>query len=190
MQDHNLNQKIATSYMDKLEHSDVEHEKLFITFSGAPGSGKTTLAKKLTRDLQAQYVRHDDIRLMIKNMGMNPYEMDMVPISKLIIDDIMTSRPNKLVILDASLDRTWEIYFEHVKQLNAKPCIIRFSVTKDLLIKRLRDRDGDDKLVKLIDVFVAQFEACKNAVTADIELAADYDYRQTLKKIKQLYNLA
>lgn len=191
MQTSKLNQKLASAYQNTLKYRNITHKSLFITFSGTPGSGKTTLAKKLTQDLQAQYVQHDEIRQMIKGMGYNPYPMNIVLISKLIIDGIMDSDPNKLVILDASLDRTWNIYFDHIKHLNVKSCIIRLSVAKSEIIKRLETRDGDrdHRHLKLIDTFIDQFEACKNAVKADIELKSDYDYKQVLDEVKHLYNL-
>ncbi len=192
MQDSSFNQKIADIYRTRLQYTDTSHEKIFIIFSGTPGSGKTTLAKKLTDDLQAQYVRHDEIRQIIKGIGHDPHKMSMIPISKLIIDDIMAYSPNKLVILDASLDRAWNIYFDHVRRLEAKPCIIRFEVPKKILVARLNSRndDGDEKLVKMIDTFIEQLESCKKSVNADICLGVEYKYEEVLSKIKNLYGLS
>lgn len=179
-----LNEKFASEYIDLLKNRDVNHRSIMLTFSGVPGSGKTTLARRLAVDLRAQYVQHDQIRQMITAEGYEPRNFSIQTISHLVIDEIMKNDRNKFVILDASIDRAWPVFFSHVAEWGISPIVIRLNVPRAILKQRLQERDGIDNIhLERFDKFMTQFENCKAQVPVDFELETNYDYNQLVQHI-------
>jgi len=187
MQTDELNRHFAADYIAQLKNRETTHNRAMLSFCGAPGSGKTTLAKKLARDLKAQYIMHDDIRAMVRHEGYDPSKMVMGAISSIVTDEIMAHDANKFVIVDAGQDRQWKRFFEHAKEWKAKPIIIRLNVPEKILRKRLIEREGvESGHVARLKTFIEQFEHCKKFVKADIELPVEYDYEAVKARIAML----
>lgn len=158
-----------------------------IIFSGVPGSGKTTLARKLARDLKAQYIRHDDIRKLATAHDYDLKKLTISSVSRIVMDLIMEEDANKLVVIDASLDRSWPLFFDHTREHSAKSVIIRLNVPREIIEKRIGKRsEGDFGRVANLDDFFRQFENSKQKVKADIELDQAYDYTDVLGRVKAL----
>lgn len=51
-----IHQQLAMEYLSVMKNREQPQAAACIIFSGVPGSGKTTLARKLARDLKAQYI--------------------------------------------------------------------------------------------------------------------------------------
>lgn len=141
MQTDALNRHFATEYLNKLTDREVPHKRAYIIFSGVPASGKTTLAKQLARDLKAQYIRHDAIRDLIKRDGFLVKDFTVSHISTIVIDTILQTDKNQLIVIDASLDRTWPRFFEHAREQQAKPIIIRLKIFLGILLRQGLRRD-------------------------------------------------
>lgn len=187
MQTDILNQQLAKEYLQQLKNRSTTHERIFLIFSGVPGSGKTTLARKLARDFEAQYVRHDDIRKIARSHGLDVSKMSMSAISKIVIETIFERDANKFVIIDASLDRTWPVFFEHAEKLKAKPIVIRLDVPREITEQRIRERgEWDFGKVDNLDDFYEQFENSKKQVPADITLSTNYDYKNVHELVRRL----
>jgi predicted kinase len=87
------------------------------------------------------------------------------------MDVIMNEDANKRVVIDASLDRSWPLFFEHTREHGARPVIIRLNVPREVIEKRIAERpEGDVGKVANLDDFFWQFENSKRKVKADIEL--------------------
>lgn len=176
---------IANAYEQEQPYRHVPHPPILLSFSAIPGSGKTYLAKRLMHDLHAQYMNHDDIREIIRIRGIDPEGLFMPPISKIVIDHMVQHDQNKFVILDVSLDRRWDIYFNSIKEYGATPIIIRLNPPLDVIRERLRLRDGDNSaLLQQLDRFKSEFDNCSQHVEADITVGETYDYEHVLQVVR------
>jgi predicted kinase len=182
-----INQELADAYLATLDCRAIPHRRVYMIFSGVPGSGKTTLGKKLARDMQSVYIRHDDIRQIARERGYDVQKLTISSISRIVIDTILENDANGLILLDASLDRTWPMFFDHAKQQQAQPIVIRLNVPRKVIEARIVARPAYDfGKVDDIDVFFEQFEACKKEVKATIELGEHYDYDDVLQRLREL----
>jgi dephospho-CoA kinase len=187
VQTEDIHQQLAAEYLSVMENRELSRKRVCVIFSGVPGSGKTTLARKLAHDLQAQYIRHDDIRELARKHGYNVIKLTISSISRIVMDTIMDEDANKFVIVDASLDRTWPLFFEHTTEHGALPIIIRLDVPRAIAKKRVSERGADDfGSVGDLDRFYTEFENSKKHVPATMTLGADYDYGDVLRQIKKL----
>lgn len=182
-----IHRQLAVEYLAAMKDRDLLQPAACIIFSGVPGSGKTTLARKLARDLKAQYIRHDDIRELARTHGYELEKLTITSISRIVMDVIMNEDANRRVVIDASLDRSWPLFFEHTREHGARPVIIRLNVPREVIEKRIAERpEGDVGKVANLDDFFWQFENSKGKVKADIELGQAYDYTDTLERVKTL----
>lgn len=180
--------QVIDEYLNTLKYRQVAHPRLLISFSAVPGSGKTTLAKRLAEDLQAQYIRADDIRYMLQTKGVDPVTLKISDIARKITQRIIDHDENKCVILDASIDRTWPEFFERAEKMNMPTCIIRLTIPPEEVKRRLIERDGHGKDEADMKKFRADFDVCRDHIEADIELYTQYDYVAVLRKISQKLN--
>ncbi|HSW66521.1 MAG TPA: AAA family ATPase [Bacillota bacterium] len=177
---------LAAAYIRTMSHHKVSNPKVMIIFSGTPGSGKTTLARHLAADLQGQYIQNDAVRDIMRAMGVNPVGVPMVPITRRIVEHIMAHDANQLVVIDGSIDRTWQEFFDHASKLGALPVVVRLDVPLETLRARITNRDRHDqqRLLENLDNYQAQFENCKRHVPTDITLGESYNYGEVLASVR------
>ena len=182
-----FNSRIAGKYIEQLDNRDSPHSKTIVTFCGVPGSGKTTLAEKLTADLNAQYVHNDSMRRIIESEGGSPEQYKMAPIGSLVLKTILQTDANKCIVLDASIDRSWKGFLSDAKAYGVpSPVIIRLNPSYETLKQRQLARDG--RVNANFDTLVDQFELCKAELKDDIEIGDEYDYSVVLKQVQLLVN--
>ena len=190
-QDETLYDEIAHEFISKQPYRTIPYPPTLLIFSAMPGSGKTTLARKLAADLQAQYINHDAIRDFIRRKGVDPELVYMPAVSIRIEEQIMANDANKLIILDGSLDRTWEIFFKTASNLKAMTIIIRLTLPLTIIRDRLRIRDKEDsKLLDQMERFKNDFEECQKHVAADLTLGKDYNYAEVLEFVRNKLHAA
>ena len=182
-----IHRQLASEYLHMMGNRGLPQKPVCIIFSGVPGSGKTTLAQKLARDLSAQYLRHDDIRALARDHGYDVARLTISSISRIVMDTVMEKDANKLVIIDASLDRTWPLFFEHTTEHGALPIVIRLDIPRSIVERRIRQRDKDDfGYITNLDGFYAEFENSRKHVPATMTLGADYEYNDVLRRVKEM----
>lgn len=177
--------KIYNELLRKLQNSGVPHPAAIILFCGIPGSGKTTLAQRLTRDLQAEYIQNDAARLIAKRMGIEKY--DAHPVGRALIETITAQNANKLIVFDASIDRSWRETLALCTEVGTTPIIIRITIGPQEAANRMqnRGRHDDAYLIEGTQRRQAEFEACKKDLSADIEATVPFDYQVVLDAVQK-----
>jgi hypothetical protein len=113
----------------------------------------------------------------------------MVLLTRSIAEKIIKTEKNKLLVLDLSIDRTWERFFDYNRTLSTKPIVIRINVPIEVLRKRVSDRtEAGHFSPDRFEGFVMDFENSKRHVVADFELQPDFDYEKLLADIKKRIN--
>jgi dephospho-CoA kinase len=186
MQSQAFNRYFSDLYKQRLPlDRGNEPRKLMITFCGVPACGKTTLAIRLAADLHCHRVSNDDVRTLLQENNQTPTGIQVGPITRITAGDILRNNPNKVIILDSSIDRSWPGFFETAKEADAATFVIRMNCKREEIAQRLRERGRDTEYISRHEVFFEQFEICKRAVAADIELESDYVYETVLGSIKE-----
>lgn len=163
---------------------DTPHKPAVIMFSGIPGSGKTTLAQRLARDLSAQYIQNDAARELARQNGIKDFQPYNV--SPELARTIIAEDANKLIVLDASIDGSWRDAIPFYRSLGAEPIVIRITIDTEEALRRMERRGRTDypALVELMPDRFAKFMACKKELPADIELTVPFDYEGALQAIR------
>lgn len=141
-------EKIFKEHCHLLKNFEKENKPGLILFSGTPGMGKTWLAKKLESQLLALRISSDEIRGLLRNHNFNPDKRD--PSTKLrkldtylryCLIQLETLSPNKLYILDMSIDRTYENILAMTHEKHIPFFIIRLILPREEVEKRLKDKE-------------------------------------------------
>jgi len=168
-----------------LDRSAPGSPPVIIAFCGIPGSGKTTLGRRLAEDLRMHYIRQDDIRFKAYKHGFKDIVAHRVsvPIFKRIVNEY----ENKSILLDASIDRTWLKFLDTCRALEMKPLIIRIIVDYDEAAARLRKRgDPDDlQLLKRLPELFEDFKKCQEQFQTDLTVSYPYEYGDVLATVKE-----
>jgi len=167
------------------QNRDVSHPVGAILFCGIPGSGKTTLAQRLVRDLQAQYVHNDSARELANANGVKKFKPKAV--SEALVRTILAEDANKLIVFDATIDHSWRDRLAFWAENSVPTVIIRLNINPEDALARIqkRGRADTDALTELMPRQVANFEACKKELPADIELSVPFDYQAVLNAVKE-----
>jgi len=141
-----INEQIYKIHIKKLKNLDFPNKKLIISFSAVPGSGKTTIAKKIETKYKGIRIRSDSVRDIINNlMSANKYsrlkQREIVINYHLYLLNKLRTLPNGLIILDSSIDRK----FAQVKELADKNkydlFIIKINVSRKTIEHRIKKRN-------------------------------------------------
>ena len=152
-QDHNNALQDAKNYYHLAWQYTQQHQGQIIMMSGLSGSGKTTVAKYLSQQINAILIRSDALRKHLANIPLNQIgtddiytpEMNKKTYSYLIKLGKMVAKQGFNVILDAKFDRhIWREPLIKIAQTDNIPLTILFCYAPlDILSDRLSQRKGD-----------------------------------------------
>jgi len=118
-------------HKNQLKNLPFPHKKLFICFSGVPGSGKTYVAKKIEERYKAVRVNNDDIREIIRKIvEKSKNNVDVNEIEQLLDKYLINflnnyTFPNKTIILDSGIERRSDKIKKLAKNLGFKIFLIK-----------------------------------------------------------------
>lgn len=138
-----LFEKIFEEHCHILKHLEKTHPKMIIMFSGTPGMGKTTVAKRLEEQFQALRISRDDIRNILRK-----FELSLGIVEEYlpwVMQKLSLVSPNHFIILDCSIDRTYPQCMELAKKHLFETFLIRMHVDKDCAIERIKARQRQDE---------------------------------------------
>jgi len=134
---------IFKQHCSTLQNTAIEQKPLVVVFSGVPGMGKSTVAKKLEQEYKAIRVSTDQLRDLFR---------EKTSITEADFDDALQkyvgyffahyNMPNKRLILDASIDRKYVTLFPFFEQHKINFIVVRLDVPRDIVVKRLNEREG------------------------------------------------
>lgn len=139
-----------------LKNTQVPQNPLMIVFSGTPGMGKSTIAKKLEDALCAVRISTDEIRdfLFRLRTTVSEKEFDEALQQYMVYFFDHFKAPNRRFILDASIDRRYKLVFPFLEKNKIDVIVIRLEVPRELVVERLREREG-----KRIEWFLKHLDA-------------------------------
>jgi len=141
-----LFKQIYTEHCKKLKNTDIQKKPFFICFSGTPGMGKSTLANKLEDHYKAVKIRTDDVRAIINSLDLQDKKSALSKIQDYLQFFFKEYQcPNKFIIIDASIDRTYTLLFPMLEKNKIPYLVIRLEVDPDTVLKRIQEREKDVK---------------------------------------------
>jgi len=149
-------------FYDRIENKDVKNgHRLMVCFSGIPGSGKTTLAKKIEDRYQGVRVTKDDARMLVYQneeiKDVQDVEDIMDEYMKTLMDRL-PKLPNGLLVVDSSVDRKFDLYKDWAEKNGYKIFLIRLETPSEVITERW-SRDKDESTYKW---FMNQLERWTN----------------------------
>jgi predicted kinase len=128
------------------QHLDITHPKLMIFFSGVPGMGKTTVATLLEEKLHGIRVSSDEARHHLRqhvHHGGLDSTIRLEEYLQFLIQQVENISPNHLLIIDRSIDGIEEQMFALAEKLGYPVFVIRLSLPKKEVVRRLEKREED-----------------------------------------------
>ncbi len=138
---------LLETHINSLRNLEKTNADFFILFSAASGMGKTTVAKRIEHVLGAIRINLDKGRNLLEAKGLYPIlgsdkeriECIIHYLSEIIIRLKKISK-NNLIIVDESVDGMYEELCGVAKLFEASHFLIRFKVSKQTAIERIRSR--------------------------------------------------
>jgi len=181
-----LNFKIYKEHKKKIKNLNIKNSgRVIICFSGIPGAGKTTIAKKIEKKYQAVKTNNDDVREVMKKLEIkdNCYQK-LIDYQAWLIPKIAKGK-NKIIIIDASIDRKYKEVFKLSQSLNYKLFIIKIDIPKNLVKERIKKRNKNYKdYFECLDRWIEENKKCGDEIKSfDFIVKKDFNIRDLYKKL-------
>lgn len=141
MKDKDFIEKIHKIYSKKLKNINVKNNKLWICFSGVPGSGKSFISKKIAKRYNGVIIRGDDIRKIIDGFKVSEHFKEHLLDKYLLWFISNYFFINKLIILDKSIDRDFRKIFSLARRKKYKVFVIRIKASSKIVKVRLSKQE-------------------------------------------------
>jgi predicted kinase len=148
----------AEQRKQSLVHFTVDNPtKVVLTYSGSIASGKSTVTKYLVERYKPLVVNNDEVRTIIQDITKESTKDEvqalMFSYYKDFLRDKLYSSSNKIIILDSSIDRRYDIVNAEYTGNGYSIFIILFDHPRELIEKRIINRDGDlaEMHLKILD---------------------------------------
>lgn len=162
--------------------------------SGVPGSGKSTIARVIEKELLAIRLSNDEIRdrIVASNPAISQEDRER---AKLIIATELLERladePNGLIVIDASCDRGYDDYWSWADEHKYHTVLLRMDVPKSIIEERLHERghlgyrNTTDSLA-MLDTWWYQWETLGKERVADLIIKQSTPIEVVLESVRKL----
>ncbi|MBP7837464.1 AAA family ATPase [Candidatus Saccharibacteria bacterium] len=123
---------IDERYRATLQNLNVSNPRVMILFSGPPGSGKSTVAKAVTERFKAVRLENDVVRIIATELSpewslQQKADLCCAYMEKLR-SKLISTVPNGLLVVDASIDRQYQEIFNFTKQNSFKTILLAMQI--------------------------------------------------------------
>ncbi|MBI5273520.1 MAG: AAA family ATPase [Chlamydiales bacterium] len=136
---------VFKEHMNSMPNLDNSRPNLLVLFSGTPGMGKTTVAKKLQDRFNAIRLSSDEVRLILEKHRLSPDLVDSY--LEWCLQKLQKISPNHFIILDRSVDRTYNTYKKFAKEHAYDIFLIQMQLEKKIVEERIRSRGRDVEIL-------------------------------------------
>jgi tRNA uridine 5-carbamoylmethylation protein Kti12 len=172
----NVFNDIYSEYKNRLSNLDSSNPPLLICFAAVPGSGMTTISKRLESELKGIRINSDDVQnILQEHRGEEFYDGFILEKREFIywlVRKIVKEFENKLVILDKSIDRSYEDVKNLAKELDIPFVVISLETGRKELVKRLNNQYGDyaKNYINDLDIWIGEHGEFKDTNRYDISI--------------------
>lgn len=156
-----LCESIFKHHVRLLKNTRVAHKPLVVCFSGVPGMGIPEIAKMVEDRFEGVRISNDEIRTIIKNFA-SPLGAQWLMQAYLMYFMLSYSAPNKLMILDSSIDRRYAVMLPYLKIKGIPSIVVRIETPYEQVVDTLtkREQAGDGVYLKFLDSWYADYDTC------------------------------
>jgi predicted kinase len=166
--------KIYKTHLPNIRLGSMD-KPVLIVFSAIPGSGKSELTKRLVEKYGVSCIANKDIRKSLEQTG----HADDVVISDytLWLLDKLTEKSPRTLVFDRNIDQWYEPIKDWATRNDYKLVVVQIEVSRAILEKRLRTREGDgvSHVLGVLDYYHKEHERMAQSMQANIVLRDDYD---------------
>ncbi len=172
-----LYQTINSYLFPRLKNKDIPHPQFIITFSGVPGTGKTSIAKKLEDRYRAVRINNDHVRKIITSQGLADSEEEAEQLLQEYGFQLLPHLPfpNKRTVLDKSMDRRYGWFLDVCHDYDLKYFLIRLNISGiDEALKMLGKREPIKDIERTsMKRWFREYQDCVRNLESDMTLNAE-----------------
>lgn len=156
-----INKILDEEFLEKLRNKNLaNNSNYFILFSAMPKTGKTAIAQKIEERYKGVRIKKDIAREIIyANIEITDTKQSEEILDKYLEENIgkITDLPNKLIIWDSSIDRSYENFRTWAEKYGYKIFVICLETPLDVINHRI-DIELDQSTAKWYRVNLEKWE--------------------------------
>lgn len=148
-----------------LNNLEIAHEPFVILFSATPGMGKSTLSHIIEDEFSALRISGDETRQLFRAEGFSLEHFEAY--FSYLLERLHEVSPNRRIVLDRSIDRTFERVKAACEYWESPYFLIRLFVPREIVEERILKRDSDLNTYNILDRCFLDYERFGNERTFD-----------------------
>ena len=194
--DESVKAYLDKNYLPLLNNLDKIHPKLMVVFSGGNAVGKSTLSRKIEKELGAVVIENDEIKRCLKDLLHTIDANILSPITWKYAMEVYLRLPeltqNGLVVRDGVIDWYFDRLLPMFNELGYELFIVGYDVSREKNVELIEKR-GDtptfrkDRAHLLFDDHDIHIKRFREQYTPDIMLDDDnlFDHDRVIAAIRQ-----
>lgn len=142
------------------------NQPLFVFFSSTPGMGKSTLSRLLEEELKGIRISADETREFLAEQKAPKNALE--PYLLYLLNRLHEASPNRLILWDRSIDRTYEPMLSLIALYPSPHFLIRLEAPYETVVERILKRAlHPETTLKILDDCWQDYEAFGEKYTPD-----------------------